>query len=115
MNFIAVIVALGLEQWRTFKWRSGIQHAFVRYAWTLERRFNAGTMQQGAIAALLALVPPVVIVAGIYWALDWVHPLLGLLWNVTVVYLLVAFRHFSHAFAAVGEALRSGDAVSARR
>ena len=115
MNFIAVIVALGLEQWRTFKWRGGIQQGFIRYARALERRFNASTAQQGTIAAALALLPPVLIVAGIYWALDWVHPLLGLLWNIAIVYLLIGFRHFSHAFAAVGEALRSGDAVAARK
>jgi adenosylcobinamide-phosphate synthase len=115
MNLLAIVIALALEQWRTFRWRTGLQHAFVRYARALEQRFNAGSVQQGAVAAALALVPPVAIAAAIYWALDAVHPLLALLWNVAVLYVLVGFRHFSHSFTAIAEALKEGDAISARR
>src|ERR1700719_2294635 len=102
MNFIAILIALGLEQWRAFRWRNGVQQLFGRYARFLERRFNAGTEQQGALTALLAMGPPVAIAAAGYWALDALHPLLG-------------FRHFSHAFTAIGDALRAGDAIGARK
>ena len=115
MNFFAIVVALALEQWRTFRWRGWLQHAFVRYGRTLERRFNAGAAQQGVIAAVLALVPPVAIAAAAYWALDQLHPLLSLLWNIAILYLLVGFRHFSHAFSAIAEALGAGDAIAARK
>jgi adenosylcobinamide-phosphate synthase len=115
MNFLAVIMALALEQWQTFRWRSGLQHAFVRYAKALEQRFNAGSMRQGAIAAALALAPPVVVAAIVYGLLDALHPLLALLWNVALLYMLVGFRHFSHAFAAIGQALKAGDAIGARK
>jgi adenosylcobinamide-phosphate synthase len=115
MNFLAIIVALALEQWRSFGWRGALQRAFVRYGRALERRFNAGTAQQGAIAALLALLPPVAITAAGYWILDQLHPLLALVWNVTILYVLVGFRHFSHAFSAIAEALRAGDAIVARK
>ena len=63
MNLIAILIALGLEQWRAFRWRGGVQKLFGRYARFLERRFNAGTEQQGALTALLALGPPVAIAA----------------------------------------------------
>ena len=109
------MIALALEQWRTFRWRGGVQRAFVRYARVLEQRFNAGTAQQGAIAAALALVPPVAIAAAGYWALEVLHPLLGLVWNVFILYLLVGFRHFSHAFSAIADALKAGDVIAARR
>ena len=115
MNLIAILIALGLEQWRAFRWRNGVQQVFGRYAHFLERRLNAGTEQQGAVAALFALGPPVAIAAAVYWALDAAHPMLGLLWNVAILYLLVGFRHFSHAFTAIGEALRAGDANAARK
>jgi adenosylcobinamide-phosphate synthase len=115
MNLLAIVVALALEQWRTFQWRSGLQHAFVRYARALEQRFNAGSAQQGAIAAALALVPPVALAAAGYWALAALHPLLALLWNIAILYVLVGFRHFSHAFTAIAEALKAGDAIAARR
>ena len=91
MNVIAIVVALGIEQWRTFRWRGALQQAFIRYARWLEHRFNGGSAQQGAIAGTLAIAPPVLIVAGGYWALDQISPLLGLAWNVLVLYLLVGF------------------------
>ena len=50
-----------------------------------------------------------------YWALDQISPLLGLAWNVLILYLLVGFRHFSHAFSAIVDALKAGDAIAARR
>jgi adenosylcobinamide-phosphate synthase len=115
MNFVAIMAALGLEQWQAFQWRGALQRAFVRYAHALERRFNAGTAEQGAIAAMLALVPTVAIGAAVYWALESVHPLLGLLWDVAILYLLLGFRHFSHAFTAIADALAAGDSMAARR
>jgi adenosylcobinamide-phosphate synthase len=115
MNLIAILIALGLEQWRAFRWRSRVQQLFGRYARFLERRFNAGTEQQGALTALLAVGPPVAFAAAGYWVLDAVHPTLGLAWNVAILYLLVGFRHFSHAFTAIGEALRAGDAITAHK
>src|SRR5258705_7266685 len=115
MNLPAIVLAFALEQWRAFRWRSGFLKLFRRYARTLERRFNAGTAKQGVIAGTLALAPAVVLAAVVYWALDQISPLLGLLWNVAILYLLVGFRHFSHAFTAIGEALRAGDAIAARK
>ncbi len=115
MNLLAIVIALALEQWRTFRWRSSLQQAFVRYARALEQRFNAGSAQQGAIATVLALLPPVAIAGAVYWALNALHPLLAFLWNIAVLYVLVGFRHFSHAFTAVAEALKAGDAIDARR
>ena len=115
MNLIAVVLALALEQWRAFRWRATFAQLFRRYARTLERRLNAGTAQQGIIAGVLALAPAVVLAAGGYWLLDQINGLLGLAWNIAILYLLVGFRHFSHAFSAIGEALKSGDAIAARK
>jgi len=115
MNLVAIVLTLALEQWRTFRWRSGFVQLFRRYARMLEQRFNAGTAQQGAIAGALALVPPVLFVALVYWGLDQINALLGFAWNVATLYLLVGFRHFSHAFGAIGEALKAGDVIAARK
>lgn len=115
MNVIAIVAALGLEQWRTFRWRAVLQQTFIRYAQWLERRFNGGSAQQGAIAAALAIAPPVLIAGCGFWALDQLSPPLGLAWNVLILYLLVGFRHFSHAFSAIVDALKAGDAIAARR
>ena len=115
MNFLAVIAALALEQWRAFRWRNGVQSAFIRYARLLERRLNGGKAREGAVAAALGLGPPVAIMEAAFFVLDGLHPLLGFLLNVAALYLLVGFRHFSHAFTAVADALKAGDALGARR
>src|SRR5665213_1421031 len=115
MNFIAIVVALALEQWRAFQWRAGVERAFVRFARYLEGAMNGGTRQQGAIATLLALAPPVAITALIHFALVAVHPMLALLWSIAVLYLLMGFRRFSHAVSSIVLALKAGELPSARR
>ena len=115
MNLIAILSALGLEQWRAFRWRATVEHAFVQYARAIERRLNGGTAQQGTVAAVIALAPPVVAAAAVFLALAAVHPLLGLAWNVVVLYFLMGFRRFSHAFTEVRDALAAGNLAAARR
>lgn len=115
MNLLAVMAALALEQWRAFRWRAAVERAFIGYARWLEERFNGGTMQQGVVATVAALAPPVALAAGISVVLESVHPLWGLAWNVVVLYLLMGFRRFSHAYTDIITALRGGDIAAARR
>jgi cobalamin biosynthesis protein CobD/CbiB len=115
MNIIAVLAALGLEQWRAFQWRAALEQLFVRYARAVERKLNGGTAQQGMIATALVVAPPVLVAAAVFFALDAVHPLLGLAWNIAALYLLMGFRRFSHAFTQVRDALAAGDLSAARR
>jgi adenosylcobinamide-phosphate synthase len=115
MNVIAVLAALGLEQWRAFQWRGALERLFVRYARMLERKLNGGSTQQGVVAALAALAPPVLLVGGAYFVLNAVNPLLGLVWNVATLYLLMGFRRFSHAYTSVEAALKANDLNAARR
>lgn len=115
MSLIAILAALGLEQWRAFRWRGALERIFVRYTRFIERQFNGGSVRHGVMAAAAALLPPVLIAATVFWALCRVSPLLGLLWNVVLLYLLMGFRHFSHAFSEIVAALKAGDVVAARR
>lgn len=115
MNFLAILAALGLEQWRTFRLRAGVERLFVRYARWLELQLNGGTREQGMVAALAALAPPVALAAGLFWLASAVHPALGFVWNVVVLYLLMGFRQFSGAFSAIAAALAAGDLAIARR
>ncbi len=115
MNFVAVIAALAFEQLRGARWRAALVHGFRRYARALERRLNAGTTQQGAIAGALALAPPVLVAGGIYLLLIQLSALVGMLWSALVLVVVMGFRSFSHAFTAIGDALKAGDVVAARR
>ena len=115
MNLLAIVIALALEQWRSFEWRMRVERAFVAWARGIERRLNGGTPGQSVVATLLAIVPPVAIAALVFWLLDRLHPLLGLVVNVFVLYALMGFRRFSHAISAIISALRGADIVGARR
>jgi adenosylcobinamide-phosphate synthase len=115
MTLLAILAALGLEQWRAFEWRAGTERVFVAFARKLERQLNGGTVGQGTVAAAFALLPPALLAAGVWWLADAVHPLLGLVWNTLVLYLLMGFRRFSHAVSAIVQAFKDGDIVAARR
>jgi adenosylcobinamide-phosphate synthase len=115
MNFLAIVAALALEQWRAFHWRARVERLFVRYARWLERALNGGTVRHGMIATAAALLPPVLAAAALWAVSTRLHPLLGFAFNVVVLYLLMGFRRFSHSVSAIIAALRDGDLPGARR
>ncbi|MBS0325164.1 MAG: CobD/CbiB family protein [Proteobacteria bacterium] len=115
MKLIAILAALGFEQWRAFDWRTGAERAFRGYAHAIELHLNGGTRGQGALALAVAVVPLAAAVALVAWLLVSLHPLLALVFDVAVLYLLMGFRHFSHALSLIIAALRDGDLAAARR
>jgi len=115
MSFLAILIALGLEQWRAFDWRTAGERAFVRYARAVERKLNGGTRQHGTFAVVAALVPPTALAALLFLFADALHPVAGLVVNAAVLYLLMGFRRFSRALSAIVAALQAGDLQAARR
>jgi len=115
MNLLAILAALGLEQWHAFRWRAGAERAFAGYIRRLEAKLNGGTVGQGVVATALAILPPVAGATLVWWMADAIHPVLGLLWNTVVLYLLMGFRRFSHAVSVIIEALKENDVATARR
>jgi adenosylcobinamide-phosphate synthase len=115
MSFVAVLIALGLEQWQAFSWRAVVERAFLRYARVLESKFNGGARQHGVYAAIAAVAPPVLFVAVAFWLADRMHPLAGLLVDVVSLYFLMGFRRFSHAISVIVAGLQTGDLIAARR
>jgi adenosylcobinamide-phosphate synthase len=115
MSLLAIVAALALEQWRAFEWRAAVERAYVAYVRGIERRLNGGTREQGIFATTLAILPPVLVTGAVWWLAHRLHPALGLLVNVAVLYFLMGFRHFSHAISAIIAALKGGDIATARR
>ena len=115
VTLLAILAALGLEQWRPCPWRAGLERAFLDYARALERRFNGGTTGQGIAAAALALAPPLLLAGLLWWAAERLHPAAGLAVDVLVLYSLMGFRRFSHAVSTIIAALRASDVTLARR
>jgi adenosylcobinamide-phosphate synthase len=115
MTLLAIVAALALEQWRAFEWRASVERAYVAYVRGIEQRLNGGTLGQGLVATVVAVVPPVVVAWFIWWIADRMHPAGGLAVDIAVLYLLMGFRHFSHAVSTIIVALKGGDIVTARR
>jgi adenosylcobinamide-phosphate synthase len=115
MSFLAILVALGLEQWRAFAWRAAVEQAFVRYARWIEHRWNGGTAQHGWFALFAAIAPPVLIVEAAFLACWLLHPLAGIAVNIVVLYFMMGFRRFSHAVSAIINAFKANDLADARR
>lgn len=114
MNFLSLIAALVLEQWRTVGSRNPFAVALLRYGAFLERQFNTGERRHGTIAWWLAVLPPVVATVAIYWMLDSVSFVAAWVWNVAVLYVCMGFRQFSHHATAISEAMQTGDVERAR-
>jgi adenosylcobinamide-phosphate synthase len=115
MTLLSLIFALGLEQIRPLGNRNRVWLLFTRYANHLERNLNAGSLRHGIFAWLAAILPPIALSIAVYYLLCAVSPVLGLIWNIFVLYLTMGFRHFSSAFSEISLALAEGRELDARK
>jgi len=114
MGLVSLIAALLLEQWRPLASYRYLYARVEQYANFLERQFNAGEMQQGVVAWLVAVIPPVIVVGLVHAQLFRWSPLLALVFNVAALYLTMGFRQFSHYFTDIHLALKRDDLTCAR-
>ena len=114
MSILAIIAALLIEQWRPLGERQSVSATLSAWAASLERSFNGGERRHGMVAWLVAVLPPVIITAVLYWLLAAVSGVLALLFNIAVLYLTLGFRQFSHYFTDIQLAIKSGDIDRAR-
>ena len=114
MSAIAAVLALLLEQWRPLGDRAAYFALVAGWAGAIERAFNGGEAQQGAVAWLVAVLPVLAAALAAYELLAWVHPLLALAFNVAALYFTLGFRQFSHYYTGLQAAVRAGDLDRAR-
>jgi adenosylcobinamide-phosphate synthase len=114
MKFLALLVALALEQVWPLREGNPVHQGFGRYAQVLEAQFNGGQRRHGVIAWLLAVIPAVVAVVLISQLLHGWNPVAAWIWNIAVLYFTMGFRRFSHYFTEIQQALRAGDLAAAR-
>jgi adenosylcobinamide-phosphate synthase len=114
MKFLALLAALLLEQAWPLRAENRLHDGFSRYAQLLESQFNGGQPRHGAIAWMLAALPPVVAALILYLVLWSLNPLAGWAWAVAVLYFTMGFRRFSHYFTEIQHALRAGELAVAR-
>lgn len=114
MSLISIILALALEQLRPLAQQSFVLEPLKRYARYLEDHFNDGQQMHGSIAWVLALLPPLLTILLVQFALMRWQPLLVLPFNVAMLYLTMGFRQFSHFYTDTHLALRMGELDRAR-
>ncbi len=115
MTFLSLVLALALEQWRPLVDRRAVFAPVAGFADFLERKLNAGESQHGTLAWFVVVVLAVLAAWFVYSLLYSVTPLLGLAFNVAVLYATLGFRQKSHYFTDINRALREGDLATARR
>lgn len=110
MKLLAILIAIGAEQWRVVGWRRGFENLYVRYLRHLEIMLaGSGTW----VATMIALLPFLLIllvdrlVAPFWW--------LWLAWSALALYLTMGFRHFSHHLTDIRDALNESDLPKARQ
>jgi adenosylcobinamide-phosphate synthase len=115
MSVLAIIAALVLEQWRPLDNRKTVGTVLSGWAGWLEQQFNGGERRHGAVAWVVAVLPPVALSIVIHQLLWSLHFLLALAFNIAALYFTLGFRQFSHHFTAIQLAVKSGDLERARQ
>ena len=114
MKFLALVLALVLEQVRPLRRNNRLYAAFDRYADFLERQFNGLQASHGAIAWLVAVLPLALLTLLAETLMRNLNVFLAIAWSVGVLYVAMGFRRFSHCFTDIAQALREQNLDNAR-
>ena len=115
MSFFAVLFALLIEQLKPLPRGNVVHDSLTGWMRWTARNFDAGRDHHAWVVWGITVVVPALLAWGIYAGLVHVNGLLGLLWEVAVLYLTLGFRQFSHYFTDIRSALERGDELEARR
>ncbi len=114
MTLLSIICVLVIEQFKALP-AARIQTLLAAYATLLERQFNGGEQRHGMTAWMVGVALPALLVLALSVVLDYLHPVLGFLLDVAVLYLVMGFRQFSHFFTDIQMVLRMGEIERARQ
>ncbi len=114
MSLFTLLAALALAYYRPMPREDWLRHLFTPYANWLERNFNDGQARHGMIAALLAVVLPVLLIAAACIALNEINPLFGLVFSIAVLYVTLRFGRFGGPAESIAKALGAGNSEGAR-
>ena len=115
MSFFAVFLALVLEQLKPLRRGNWVHESLVQWSRWTGRNFDAGKAHHAWVVWGVTVIVPALLVTALYELLRHHSFILGLLWDVGVVYLTLGFRQFSHYYTDIRDALDRGDEFEARR
>jgi adenosylcobinamide-phosphate synthase len=114
MGFVALILALLIEQGRPLPARNLPHLASAAAADAVMNWTNAGERRHGVLGWVLVAGGLVALLVGAQWLLSMLHPVAVFCLHVAVLYFTVGFRQFSHSFTEIQLALAAGDLAGAR-
>lgn len=114
MSLLSIIFALLLEQARPVS-TARVGTVLARWAGFLDGHLNAGEQRHGLVAWLVGVGLPALLVLLIGLGLSLANRLLGIVYDIGVLYLTVGFRQFSHYYTDIHLALRMGELDRARQ
>ncbi|MDQ6627145.1 MAG: CobD/CbiB family protein [Pseudomonadota bacterium] len=115
MSFFAVLFALLLEQVKPLPRRNAVHAALSGWMEWTAKNFDAGRNSHAWVVWCITVLLPTLLIVGVYLGLARLHSLVGLTFDVAVLYLTLGFRQFSHYFTDIRAALDRGDEIEARR
>ena len=115
MSFFAVLFALLIEQLKPLPRGNVVHDSLTGWMHWTGRNFDAGRDHHAWVVWSITPIFPALVAWGIYAGIAHFSLLLALVWNVTVLYLTLGFRQFSHYFTDIRDALDRGDEAEARR
>ena len=115
MSFFAVLLALLLEQLKPLPRDNWVHEALMGWVRWTGRNFDAGKPRHTWVVWCVAVLAPALAVAAIYLVAVHYSLLLGMAFDVALLYLTLGFRQFSHYFTDIRDALDRTDEGEARR
>jgi adenosylcobinamide-phosphate synthase len=114
MSFFAVLLALMLEQVKPLPRGNVVHDGLTGWISGAARNFDAGKDSHAWVVWCVTVLVPTIACAAVYVGLAHINTLLGLAFDVAVLYLTLGFRQFSHYFTDIRDALDRGDEDLAR-
>ncbi|MDE2081112.1 MAG: CobD/CbiB family protein [Burkholderiales bacterium] len=115
MSFFAVLLALLLEQLKPLPRDNWVHETLMGWVRWTGRNFDAGKPRHTWVVWCVAVLAPSLAVAVIYLVAAHYSLLLGMAFDVSLLYLTLGFRQFSHYFTDIRDALDRSDEGEARR
>lgn len=114
MSFFAVLFALLIEQFKPLPSYNPVHDGLSGWARWVGRNFDAGGDPHARVVWAISVVGPAALAGLAYVALNNYSTVLGVGWDVLVLYLTLGFRQFSHHFTDIRDALDQGREDRAR-
>jgi adenosylcobinamide-phosphate synthase len=115
MSFFAVLLALLLEQLKPLPRDNWVHQTLTSWVRWTGRNFDAGQPHHTWVVWCVSVLGPALIAGAVYLGITYYSLLVGLAFDVLLLYLTLGFRQFSHYFTDIRDALERGDENEARR